>query len=256
MLIEATANHVPGLLMRALRPFARRAANIQYIIASLAPIMSIPVILLMIIAVAAVFVALAARFRIAAMSERKSALEQELVAAKGDLSLKQTEIFSLLTARAGLEATLASEREATKEKLQLLSEARTELENSFQALANSALQKNNANFLDLARTTLEKYQTQAKGELEAREKAVETLIKPIAESLKQVDEQVRGLEKTRARGLRRADVPGGIVARYPESSPDRDRQPGQGAARAASARTMGRAAASPRHRDRRHARLL
>ncbi len=160
--------------------------------------MSIPVVILMIVAVAAVIAALAARFKIAAMSERKSALEQELATAKGDLSLKQTEISSLLTARASLEATLASEREATKEKLQLLSEARTELENSFQALANSALQKNNANFLDLARTTLEKYQTQAKGELEAREKAVETLIKPIAESLKQVDEQVRGLEKTRA----------------------------------------------------------
>ncbi len=160
--------------------------------------MSIPVVILMIIAVAAVIVALAGRFKIAAISERKSALEQELAAAKGDLSLKQTEISSLLTARASLEATLVSEREATKEKLQLLSEARAELENSFQALANSALQKNNANFLDLARTTLEKYQSQAKGELEAREKAVETLIKPIADSLKQVDEQVRGLEKTRA----------------------------------------------------------
>ena len=110
----------------------------------------------------------------------------------------KSEISSLLTARASLEATLGAEREATKEKLQLLSEARTELENSFKALANSALESNNANFLDLARTTLEKYQSQAKGELEAREKAVEALVKPVADSLKQVDEQVRGLEKSRA----------------------------------------------------------
>jgi len=163
--------------------------------------MSIPVVILLVligVAVGAAVVALAARFRNAALAERKSALEQELAAVRGDLSLKQTEISSLLISRASLEATLAAEREAGKEKLQLLSEARTELENSFQALASSALQGNNASFLELAKSALEKYQSQAKGELEAREKAVETLIKPIAESLKQVDEQVRELEKARA----------------------------------------------------------
>src|SRR5271165_4863658 len=150
------------------------------------------------VAVGAAFATLAARSGNAALAERKSALEQELAAVRGDLSLKQTEISSLLTARASLEATLTAEREAAKEKLQLLAEARTELENSFQALASSALQSNNASFLELASSALEKYQSQAKGEFEAREKAVETLIKPIAESLKQVDEQVRELEKSRA----------------------------------------------------------
>src|SRR5271165_6742205 len=155
------------------------------------------------VAVGAAFATLAARSGNAALAERKSALEQELAAVRGDLSLKQTEISSLLTVRASLDATLNAEREAAKEKLQLLTEARTELENSFQALASSALQSNNANFLELARSTLEKYQSQAKGELEAREKAVETLIKPITESLKQVDEQVRELEKSRAQAYGR-----------------------------------------------------
>jgi DNA recombination protein RmuC len=163
--------------------------------------MSIPVVILLAligVVVGAVFAMLLARSRNTALAERKSGLEQELAAVRCDLSLKQTEISSLLTARASLEATLAAEREAEKEKLQLLSEARAELENTFQALASSALQSNNASFLELARSALEKYQSQAKGELEAREKAVETLIKPIAESLKQVDEQVRELEKARA----------------------------------------------------------
>lgn len=160
--------------------------------------MTIPVIILLVVAAVAVVVALSARFKNAALVERRNALEQELTAAKADSDRKQSEISSLLAARASLEAKLGAEREATKEKLQLLSEARTEMENSFKALANSALESNNANFLDLARTTLEKYQSQAKGELEAREKAVEALVKPVADSLKQVDEQVRGLEKTRA----------------------------------------------------------
>jgi DNA recombination protein RmuC len=160
--------------------------------------MTIPVVILLIIAIVALVAAWAARFRNAALAERKGALEQELTAARTDLDRKQGEISSLLTAKASLEATLASEREATQDKLQLLTAARAELENSFKALANSALESNNANFLDLARTTLEKYQSQAKGELEAREKAVETLVKPIGESLKQMDEQVRELESKRA----------------------------------------------------------
>jgi len=163
--------------------------------------MSIPVVIFLTligVVIGAAFAMLAARSNNAALTERKSTLEQELATVKGDFALKQTEISGLLTARASLEATLAAERESAKEKLQLLSEARTELENSFQALARSALQSNNASFLELAKSALEKYQSQAKGELEAREKAVETLIKPIAESLKQVDEQVRELEKARA----------------------------------------------------------
>ncbi len=180
--------------------------------------MSIPAVIFLIIAVAAVIAALAARFQNAALAERRNVLEQELLAVKQDLSLKQSETSSLLAARASLEATLVSERDATKEKLQLLSEARAELENSFKALANSALESNNANFLDLARTTLEKYQSQAKGELEAREKAVETLIKPITESLKQVDEQVRELEKVARSSLRHPHFPGGLAAGHAESA--------------------------------------
>ncbi len=160
--------------------------------------MTIPVIVLLGVAAVAVVAWLSARFKNAALIERRNALEQELAAVKAELERRQSAISALLAARASLEATLASEREATKEKLQLLSQARTELENSFKALANSALESNNANFLDLAKTTLEKYQSQAKGELEAREKAVEALIKPVADSLKQVDEQVRELEKSRS----------------------------------------------------------
>jgi DNA recombination protein RmuC len=160
--------------------------------------MTIPVVILLLIAIVAVVAALAACFRNSALAERKTSLEQELAAAKAESVRKQDEVSLLLIAKTRLEEALAKEREAAQEKLQLLTEARGQLENSFKALANSALESSNANFLELAKATLEKYQSQAKGELEAREKAVETLVKPIAESLKQVDEQVRELEKTRA----------------------------------------------------------
>jgi DNA recombination protein RmuC len=115
-----------------------------------------------------------------------------------ELASRQAENATLLEAKATVEATLVSERRNAEEKLQLLAQAGDEMRAQFESLAARALQNNNANFLDLAKATLERQQSEAKGELEKREKAVETLVKPIADSLKQVDEQVRALEEKRA----------------------------------------------------------
>jgi DNA recombination protein RmuC len=81
------------------------------------------------------------------------------------------------------------------ERLQLLAAASEEMKAQFKEIASTALESNNANFLQLAKGTLERYESQAKSELEKREKAVETLVKPISDSLKQVDDNVRQLEK-------------------------------------------------------------
>ena len=114
------------------------------------------------------------------------------------MARQQSENSTLLAAKAGVDATLESERRNSAEKLQLLADASEELQAQFKALASAALESSNASFLQLAKGTLEKYQSEARGELEKREKAVETLVKPISDSLKQVDEHVRELEKSRA----------------------------------------------------------
>ena len=141
---------------------------------------------------------LAARSKSAALAERKSELENELVSIRTQLAQQQAENSALLAGKAAVEATLESERRGTEEKLQLLTNAGEQMKAQFQALAAAALESSNASFLQLAKGTLEKYQSEARGELEKREKAVETMVKPISDSLKQVDEHVRELEKTRA----------------------------------------------------------
>ena len=60
------------------------------------------------------------------------------------------------------EAQLAAERQSSREKLEMLDDNRRQLEKSFQALSSQALSANNRNFLDLAKTTLDSYQQQAK----------------------------------------------------------------------------------------------
>jgi DNA recombination protein RmuC len=141
---------------------------------------------------------LAARVQASLLAQRKAELEREVEMARAQVGQLQQEASAAREARAALEATLASERKSTEEKLALLDAASEEMKAQFAALAWDALRSNNASFLQLAKSELESQQKQALGELEKREKAVETLVKPISESLQQVDDHVRELEKARA----------------------------------------------------------
>lgn len=104
-----------------------------------------------------------------------------------------------LTARlAQAETQLVETQRASKEKLDLLSQAQTQLSDAFQALSAKALKENNQSFLELAKTSLEKYQTGAHGDLKQRQEAIAALVKPIKESLDKVDTKIADLEKVRA----------------------------------------------------------
>ncbi len=96
-----------------------------------------------------------------------------------------------------LEAKLQEERRGTAGKLALLEEARRQLSDAFKALSADALKSNNRAFLELAQTTLEKFQEQARGDLETRQKSVDELVKPLKESLEKVDHKILDLEKSR-----------------------------------------------------------
>ncbi len=98
---------------------------------------------------------------------------------------------------AELEATLQQERQQFREKLTLLEQAKAELSNSFQALSAQALERNNRTFLDLAKSTFECLQENAKGDLKEKQQAINELLTPIKASLSNVDQKLESLEKTR-----------------------------------------------------------
>ena len=140
----------------------------------------------------------AAAERLQSRDERCGRLEAELAAARADTA-RLAEGRALAEASlAGLEARRAEELRAAEEKLQLLSQAQQQLVQQFKALSLDALQSNNQAFLDLAKTTLEKYQDGAKSELEARSTAVGELVAPLKEQLEKMGSQVLELEKGRA----------------------------------------------------------
>jgi len=131
------------------------------------------------------------------LEQQKSALEQELAASRGTVERQAAEIRALTEARSALQATLEAERRSTEEKLCLLQDAAEQLKSQFKALASSALESNNANFLQLAKSVLQNYQTQASGDLAQKELAVKNLVEPIAHSLAGMNQQIQALEQKR-----------------------------------------------------------
>ena len=131
------------------------------------------------------------------LRERLVAVQQEFVNAQADLNQKNEKISELNQSIVRLETTLQYERRAAGEKVAILDDATQKLRDAFKALSAEALKSNNQSFLELAKATLEKYQAEAKGDLEQRQKAVENLVTPIKQSLEKVDTHVRELEKAR-----------------------------------------------------------
>jgi DNA recombination protein RmuC len=95
-----------------------------------------------------------------------------------------------------VEITRLSEQQKTaEEKIALWNEAKEKLAGEFKALSADALKSNSTQFLELAKTNLEKFQEGAKGDLEKRRQAVDELIKPLKESLKNVDGALKQIGK-------------------------------------------------------------
>jgi len=124
-------------------------------------------------------------------------LRRQLEDAQRELTASRLEVQDVRTREAELKTTLQQERRQIAEKQQLLDEARTKLGDAFSALAAESLSKNNKSFLELAKTNLEKFQSQAESDLQKRQTAIDELLKPVRESLAQVDKKIGEVEKSR-----------------------------------------------------------
>ncbi len=111
-----------------------------------------------------------------AEASRISSLESEIRSLRSEAS-------TLMAARIELQAALDNEKNSALEKMALLGEAQTRLGDAFKALSAEALRSNNQSFLEIARTQLGTFQSEAKGDLAAREKAIGDLLKPMNDQL-------------------------------------------------------------------------
>ena len=98
-----------------------------------------------------------------------------------------------------LQAQRDAELNSAEEKLSLLHKVQSQLQDSFKALSAEALSKNNTDFLNLAKTTLEKYQEGAKGDLDKRQQAIQKTVEPVGKALEKFEERVNNLEERRTK---------------------------------------------------------
>jgi DNA recombination protein RmuC len=151
-------------------------------------------------AVAALGIWMLASARLRREIERRASAESDarrLPALEARLDGSARQLQSQQATIAQLETRLADERRATESKLELLASAESAFADAFKALSADALSHNNANFLTLATATLERFQANARSELEARQQAVDALVQPLRASLQQVDGKLGELEKSR-----------------------------------------------------------
>jgi DNA recombination protein RmuC len=136
---------------------------------------------------AGAFVWLWRRGREAATAERLRAKEDEASRLLAELGALRSARDELAARTAGLETSLAAEHAAHER-----------LVTEFKSLSADALRANRADFLDQAKEAFARLQQQSVGDLEQRRQAVESLVKPLKESLEKVDNKISEIEKVRA----------------------------------------------------------
>jgi DNA recombination protein RmuC len=130
-----------------------------------------------IIGAGVILISLRPRLRaLAADAARGVELERELVKARSDLE---------------------HERERAAERLATVNDAQERLSASFKALSAEALQSSITQLTEMAQAQLRTVQTEAKGDLDKRQQAVEQLVAPLTEQLGRVDGQLLRLDQER-----------------------------------------------------------
>ena len=134
---------------------------------------------------------------LAILKERIDGKEAEVQRLCGALDNEAAEHKHSREETVQLKAALEGERRAAQERMASFKNATEELSEKFKALSRDALKDNNQSFLELAHSTLQKFQQGAKGDLELKQKAIDELVKPLKDSLERVDSKIGEMEKAR-----------------------------------------------------------
>ncbi len=132
-----------------------------------------------------------------AAEEISAELRRQAGAVQAELQETRQRLEQEQQARVRAETALAEAGQKIAGQRELLAEATRKLSDAFRALAADALQSNNRTFLDLARQALENILTEARGDLQQRQQAIDSLVKPLQAELERYAAQVREMEKAR-----------------------------------------------------------
>jgi len=167
--------------------------------------MTLPTVLLGILAIIGCVSAIIAFMKLATTAEhRAGALARADEAERENNTLRDqlgTYDEKLTVARKELTSALTQEAKLTERVDQLntqFDEAQQRSQETFDALAAKALASSNEQFLKLAKQTFESHNKDAVTSLDKKSEAFEALIKPIGDSLKKANEKIEAFDKSHA----------------------------------------------------------
>ena len=92
-----------------------------------------------------------------------------------------------------LQQEIERERESVAGTRTLLDTAERQLREAFQSLAAEALHANRGAFLDQAKATFEGFKQETTAQIDARHKAIDSLVQPITDTLKTVETHIASI---------------------------------------------------------------
>jgi DNA recombination protein RmuC len=125
--------------------------------------------------------------RMIGLNERLKGKEEESFRMIAQLNELRISAAQLSTLNAQLATKLDAERAAHER-----------ITNEFKALSADALRINRTDFLEQAKEAFALLHQQSAGDLEKRQQAIDSLVKPLRESLEKVDGKITEIEKSRA----------------------------------------------------------
>lgn len=137
--------------------------------------------------------------RRAALLERLKAAESDNSRLASELAAERAARAELAAAKALLGAELAAERAGAEARVAELRSAHDRLKAEFAELSATALRANRDDFLKLAEQSFAQLHDKSAGDLATRQQAIDSLVKPLRESLDKVDAKIAELEQRRER---------------------------------------------------------
>ncbi len=140
----------------------------------------------------------AVRERLKAEERRAAEIEARLAQATNAAQHNEQESQTFRNQLTEIRSRLEAETKAAADKQALLERSELKLADTFKALSADALKSSSEQFLQLAKASLSAHTEEAKNDIEKRQTAIASLVKPVADSLGKFEVHLGEIEKIRA----------------------------------------------------------
>lgn len=190
--------------------------------------------------------------RVGGSEARVEELRQQAQMKDSEIGLIRNDLAAENQAKVEALTKLDAAQKSFEEQKALIEAMKTEMTATFNALSSAALKSSSEDFLRLASEHLGKVVADTKGRLGEHQAALDGMIKPLYETLKRYDEQIRSIEESRHKAYGSLEEQLKALASTQGEPQERDKQPGFGIAKTAGPRQVGRDAVEKGGRALRH----